>query len=215
MASPPWKRSCAWRRPPCGRNRHEALPDGRAVVRGFLRGAGDRGVRGVLPHDRARAARRREPGPDQPGGYRFRATTRRRLEYGTLGRGADRAAVGCPGHLEGQAARHHAETRCVTTASPKFGPLQGLWLLAGYLVAQLSGYLLLSIYAWGVMPAVRALMHHRPIHAALNVQQEAWATLIGFTASATWSIWYVRRRARPLLGRGDAAGIAWRASPLQ
>ena len=94
--------------------------------------------------------------------------------------------------------------------------MQGLLLVLGYILAQLSGYLLLSIYVWGVAPALQALLHHhKPLHAALSPQQEAWAALIGFLASAIWSIWFVRRSARPLIGRGDAAGIAWRAARLQ
>ena len=98
----------------------------------------------------------------------------------------------------------------------KFGPWQGLWLVLGYVLTQTLGYMLFVIYAWGVAPVLQTLLHHhKPMHAALSVQQEAWAALIGFVASTIWSVWYVQSWARPLLGRGDACGIAWRASCLQ
>ena len=94
----------------------------------------------------------------------------------------------------------------------KFGPLQGLWLVVGYVVAQAAGYVLVGL-VWGAGQGFTAALHHHrlPSHMGFNIQTEAWATLIGFTASAAWSLWYVRRRARALLGRGDASGIAWLA----
>ncbi|HEY1991732.1 MAG TPA: CPBP family intramembrane glutamic endopeptidase [Gammaproteobacteria bacterium] len=98
----------------------------------------------------------------------------------------------------------------------KFGPLQGLWLVAGYVLAQISGYVLVGL-VWGAGQGFEAALHHHkfPSHMGFSPQKEAWATLIGFTASAAWSIWYVRRRARASIGRGDAAGIAWRAPRLE
>lgn len=98
----------------------------------------------------------------------------------------------------------------------KFGPPQGLWLVAGYVLAQLSGYLLVGL-VWGAGQGFDAVLHHHklPSHMGFSPQKEAWATLIGFTASGAWCIWYVRRRAKGLLGRGDAAGIAWRAPRSQ
>lgn len=104
----------------------------------------------------------------------------------------------------------------MTKAAPKFGPLQGLWLVLGYIAAQLAGYVVVAI-VWGAGQGIAAALHHHrfPSQGAFSPEQEAWATLIGFLASASWSIWYVRRRARPLLRRGDASGIAWRAPQLQ
>ena len=104
----------------------------------------------------------------------------------------------------------------MTTPASKFGPRQGLWLVLGYIAAQLAGYVVVAV-VWGAGQGLAAVMHHHrfPSHAEFSPQQEAWATLIGFLASAGWSIWYVRRRARPLLRRGDAVGIAWRAPRLQ
>jgi len=98
----------------------------------------------------------------------------------------------------------------------KFGPLQGLWLLLGYIAAQKIGSLLVSM-VWGAGSSFDALVHHhKPLtHPVPGTQQEAWATLIGFIASAAWAIFYVRRVARPLLRRGEATGIAWRPPRMQ
>ena len=100
----------------------------------------------------------------------------------------------------------------MNAASDKYGPWQGLWLVLGYFLAQAAGSLLLLAYTRGLLPLLHALLHeHRLMHSALSPQQQAWLALIGFLASATWSVWYVRRRAQGLLRRGDAAGIGWRA----
>jgi len=98
----------------------------------------------------------------------------------------------------------------------KFGPLQGLWLLLGYVAAQLAGYASVSA-VWGAGVGLEALLHHHklPAHPALGTLQEAWATLIGFIASAAWAVFYVRRVARPLLRRGEATGIGWRPPRMQ
>ena len=98
----------------------------------------------------------------------------------------------------------------------KFGPLQGLWLVLGYVAAQIGAYMLVGL-VWGASLGLQAALHRHRFgsHGAFGVREEAWATLIGFVASAVWSIWYVRRRARTLVSRGDASGIAWRASHLQ
>ncbi|HSN18290.1 MAG TPA: CPBP family intramembrane glutamic endopeptidase [Gammaproteobacteria bacterium] len=104
----------------------------------------------------------------------------------------------------------------MSTARRPYGPWQGLWLVLGYIIAQASGYILLSAYTRGLAPALRALLHeHRLVHSELSVQQQAWLALFGFLASATWSIWYVRRYAGSVLRRGDSAGIGWRAARPQ
>jgi len=98
----------------------------------------------------------------------------------------------------------------------KFGPWQGLWLLAGYLVAQLLGYLSVTL-VWGIFLGAQAKLHHLPIptHTEPGPTVMAWATLAGFVLSAWWVFVYTRRRAKPLLRRGEATGIAWRAPKLR
>jgi membrane protease YdiL (CAAX protease family) len=98
----------------------------------------------------------------------------------------------------------------------KFGPWQGLWLLLGYLAAQTLGYLLVTA-PWGAWPALLAKLHHRapPVGIEPSPVVLAWATLAGFLLSSVWAVWYVRRRAKPLLHRGEATGIAWRAPKLR
>ena len=104
----------------------------------------------------------------------------------------------------------------MTAVSVKFGPLQGLCLVLGYVLSQLAGYLLVGLL-WGTDRTLHALLHHHTLlpHLGFGPRQDAWATLVGFMASAAWALWYVRRRARPLIARGDAAGIAWRAPRVQ
>ena len=98
----------------------------------------------------------------------------------------------------------------------KFGPWQGVWLLAGYLVGQLLGYLGMTV-AWSLYLTVRAKLHHQVLntHPQTDTTVMALATLLGFLLSAWWVLIYTRRRARPLLRRGGADGIAWRAPKLR
>jgi membrane protease YdiL (CAAX protease family) len=91
----------------------------------------------------------------------------------------------------------------------KFGPWQGLWLLAGYLVGQT-----LAAFGWGVSEGFQAALRHRPVPQPSPMVM-AWETLAGFLLSSAWVVFYTRRRARPLLRRGGAEGIAWRAPKLQ
>lgn len=98
----------------------------------------------------------------------------------------------------------------------RFGPWQGLWLMLGYLAGQFLGNFLVY-FAWGVGPGLEALLHHhRPsLHPAADAQVMAWGALFGFVISGAWALFYVRRRARPLLRRGEATAIAWRAPKLR
>lgn len=98
----------------------------------------------------------------------------------------------------------------------KFGPWQGLELLVGYLVGQFLGYLSVTL-AWPAYLEVQARLQHRsmPAHAEPSPTLMAWATLAGFLLSAWWVVLYTRRRAWPLLRRGEATGIAWRAPKLR
>jgi hypothetical protein len=108
----------------------------------------------------------------------------------------------------------------MTEASPesgvKFGPWQGLWLLAGYLVAQVLGYLSVTV-TWGIGLGVQAKLRHlpAPLHPEPSPTVMAWATLAGFLLSAWWALIYTRRRAKALLRRGEPTGIAWRAPKLR
>ncbi|HEY4128620.1 MAG TPA: CPBP family intramembrane glutamic endopeptidase [Gammaproteobacteria bacterium] len=88
--------------------------------------------------------------------------------------------------------------------------------MLGYLGAQFAGYVLVGL-VWGAGQGFEAVLHHHRLTSqpGFGPRQEAWAALIGFIASAAWSIWYVRHNARPLFRRGDASGIAWRVAPAQ
>jgi hypothetical protein len=107
-------------------------------------------------------------------------------------------------------------TAATSESGVKFGPWQGLWLLLGYLAAQLLAYLV--VYAtWGSVVAVQAVLHHQrpPVHLSQGPDVVACATLLGFLVSALWAVLYTRHQAKPLLRRGEATGIAWRAPRLQ
>ena len=97
-----------------------------------------------------------------------------------------------------------------------FGPWQGLWLLAGYLLAQALGYVSVSL-AWDAYLFIQAKLQHRAVlaHAGSSPTLLACATLAGFLLSAAWVWAYTRRHARPLLRLGEATGIAWRAPRLR
>ncbi len=98
----------------------------------------------------------------------------------------------------------------------KFGPWQGLWLMLGYAVAQYVGSF--AVYmGWGIGLGLEAGFHHQrpPAHPSPDAQVMAWAALLGFICSALWALFYVRHQARPLLRRGEATSIAWRAPRLQ
>jgi membrane protease YdiL (CAAX protease family) len=100
----------------------------------------------------------------------------------------------------------------VSESGSKFGPWQGLWLMLGYLAGQLLGNFLVYL-GWGAGLGLQALLHHRrpSFHPEPDAQVMAWGALLGFVVSALWALFYVRRRARPLLRRGEATAIAWRA----
>lgn len=104
----------------------------------------------------------------------------------------------------------------MTAATAKFGPWQGVLLVVGYMLAQAAGFILVGLL-WGAGQGFQALLHHHrfPPHSGLGIQQEAWATLIGFIASAVWSIGYVWRQARGRIVLGDASGIAMRPARMQ
>ncbi len=98
----------------------------------------------------------------------------------------------------------------------RFGPWQGLWLMLGYLAGQFLGDLLVNL-GWGAGRGIEGLLHHHraSLHPVPDAQVMAWAALLGFVVSALWAWLYVRHRARPLLRRGEATGIAWRAPKLR
>jgi membrane protease YdiL (CAAX protease family) len=103
-------------------------------------------------------------------------------------------------------------SRAVSESGVKFGPWQGLWLMLGYLVGQFLGNVLVYIGS-GLGITLDAVFHHRRplLHPAPDPQVMAWAALLGFVVSALWALFYVRHQARPLLRRGEATAIGWRA----
>jgi len=105
--------------------------------------------------------------------------------------------------------------RAVSESGVTFGPWQGLWLMLGYLLAQFLGNFLVFMGSGDGIGLDAVLHHRRPLfHPAPNAQVMAWAALVGFVISAVWALSYVRLRARPLLRRGEATAIGWRAPKL-
>ena len=104
----------------------------------------------------------------------------------------------------------------VSESGVRFGPWQGLWLMLGYIAGQFLGNFLVYL-GWGASLGLGALLHHRKpsFHPVPDAQVMAWAALLGFLVSALWALFYVRHQARPLLRRGEATAIAWRAPKLR
>ena len=98
----------------------------------------------------------------------------------------------------------------------RFGPWQGLWLMLGYLAGQFLGNFFIYL-GWDAGLGIEAVLHHRrpSVHPAPDPHVMAWGALLGFAVSALWVLFYVRRRARPLLHRGEGTAIAWRAPKLR
>jgi membrane protease YdiL (CAAX protease family) len=104
----------------------------------------------------------------------------------------------------------------VSESGVKFGPWQGLWLMAGYVAAQLLGNFVVYL-GWGVGLGVEGGFHHQkpPVHPVADAKVMAWAALLGFVCSTLWALFYIRHQARPLLHGGEVTAIAWRAPKLR
>lgn len=103
----------------------------------------------------------------------------------------------------------------VITPEPKFGPLQGLWLVGGYLLASFLGAVLVGM-AWGMAIGIKAGEHGAaPVMPKPGVDLLAGSLLAGVLLAAAWGIAYPLNVAKPLLRLGDAHGIAWRRSANQ
>lgn len=80
--------------------------------------------------------------------------------------------------------------------------------MLGYLTAQwLGGQLVYA--AWSYLKGAPMRLHPILPLRAIDPSLLAWATLLGFLLSALWALFFVRRRAKCLLRRGDVDGIAW------
>lgn len=110
------------------------------------------------------------------------------------------------------------ETASTTTTGSlevRFGPLQGLWLIGGYLLASFLGSLLVGI-AWGTFAGISAGAHGSlPVPSKPGIGVLAWSVLVGTLLAAAWGVTYPIQIAKPLLRVGDAHGIAWRRAPAR
>jgi hypothetical protein len=88
--------------------------------------------------------------------------------------------------------------------------------MLGYLAGQFLGNSL-SYLGWDAGLGIEAVLHHRrpSLHPVPDPHVMAWGALLGFVVSALWALFYVRHQARPLLRRGEATAIAWRAPKLR
>ena len=101
----------------------------------------------------------------------------------------------------------------------KFGPLQGLILVAGMMLTSLLGSMFVGI-VWGIHLAVLDKQKHlKPLHhivkhlaAAAPPQMIALSALAGSFLSILWVFGYILYKAGPLLTLGGARGIAWKSA---
>jgi len=96
----------------------------------------------------------------------------------------------------------------------KFGPLQAIWLVSGFLLMQLAGLLGFLLLLNTVRFLCMAVTHQPPLFDAAGPGADISATLAGTFAAAGWSFWYVARRGPARLHDAGPSGIAWcRARP--
>ncbi len=91
----------------------------------------------------------------------------------------------------------------------KFGPLQAVWLVTGFLLMQLAGLLgfLLLLNAIRFLAAV--ITHQPPLFDVSGPGADISAALAGAFTAALWSFWYIGRRGQARLRDARPSGIAW------
>jgi membrane protease YdiL (CAAX protease family) len=104
--------------------------------------------------------------------------------------------------------------RAKTRKIIRFGPLQAVWLVTGFLLMQivgLLGFLLLLNLARLILMGV---MHQKPFFDAAGPGADISSTIAGTLAAAWWCFWYIGRRGAVRLHDAGPSGIAWcRARP--
>lgn len=106
------------------------------------------------------------------------------------------------------------KARAGTRRTIRFGPLQAVWLVIGFLLMQLAGLLGFLLLLNVARILLMALTHRPPFFDAGGPGADISATFAGSFAAAGWSIWYINRRGQARLHDAGPSGIAWcRARP--
>ena len=98
----------------------------------------------------------------------------------------------------------------------RFGPVQGLIVVAGFLLLQVgigAGAVFARALSTGFVHGLRVAAAHRPL-GVLDLPPPPAAFIAGtaiaaYALAALWAWYYVLRRARPLLAEGGPEGIGW------
>lgn len=94
-----------------------------------------------------------------------------------------------------------------TNGGPRWGIAQVVWLLAGFVAAQIGGA---GLYEYGLPKLVQLLRHGPAMQPGL-----VGPALAGYLAASLFCVWYIGRLGGLRLRDGGATGIAWRAAPWQ
>ena len=97
----------------------------------------------------------------------------------------------------------------------KFGPLQALWILLGFLFMELAGLIGFLLILNVIRLLIVIVIKHPPPFEADGPAADIGGTLAGTFAAAWWSIWYIRRRGVARLHDASPSGIAWRQASRQ
>ena len=97
----------------------------------------------------------------------------------------------------------------------KFGPVQAIWLIAGFVVAELAGLLGFLLLLNIIRVLAMAVTHGPQLFDAAGAGADVAGTLAGTFTACFWSIWYIRRRGPDRLHDAGPSGIAWRRAPLR
>lgn len=97
----------------------------------------------------------------------------------------------------------------------KFGPLQALWLVIGFVVMEFAGLLAFLLLLNALRVLIASVTGKPPPFDAAGPGADIAATLAGTFLAAGWSVWYIARRGSARLRDGGPSGIAWRRAPAK
>ena len=97
----------------------------------------------------------------------------------------------------------------------KFGPVQAVWLICGFLFMQFAGLLGFLLLLNSLRVLIMVVSHRPPLFDAAGPGADISSTLAGTLAAACWTVWYIVKRGPARLHDAGPAGIAWRQAPAK
>lgn len=95
----------------------------------------------------------------------------------------------------------------------KFGPLQALWLLLGFLFMEFAGYFIFSLAAACFRVLTAGGPGQAPIFDVMGPGATVLAMFAGSFAAFGWCFWFLHRRGPALLRDPRPCGVAWAPAP--